>query len=811
MSYWAKSKPGDVLVKHKLSTITLLMQILIINAISGCSSSEEQQEKYLNRAQALYEDGNYTKAKLELSNVLQINPQNADAFYLKALINAEDGELRSVPKNLQLAVEFDPNHVEARLKLGQILYSFGLGADESTMEQAAAVLELDPENADGNILLAMLLYRQEEKEAGIIKAQSVLQRDPGHVDATAFLMNAYLAADGNPDRALALIDNTMEAQPDDIALHQMKIFILAGQDDTDGTVEIYRSLIAKYPEEVEFHRSLVTYLVTKERLDEAEDVLRKLIETNPENLEIKIWLAGFLVQQRDLQLAETTVKRFITSHPDLYELRFALAEIYNAGGKNEEAAAVYTSIILDDGENIHGLKARNAIILKKLDTGDEAGAAALLKEVLEIEPANQLALNIQTILFLQSGDIQSAIEGARLLVQNDAKSSDAMFLLASAHEANGEKALALDYLRNALQLDATNIRAVVKAAALLTDQGDAASASRVLERGLISSSGDVSIALALFEGYMNQKRWSDAMELATNLAQIKDKEVLGAYLKAQVFFQRKDYADAKTAFKEVLELEPNQVEALSSLMKAQFALDEQQEAFEYLAQHITRNPEVGYPRQLQGNLYLQTGNIEAAIKSYSELLAIQPESVDANIALAQAYQARGDLIRTLNAYSAAHALRPDDPQVLTLKAGVLETLGRHQEAMEAYEDVLLLDSNQQIAANNLAMILIERLPSDKNFQRALELTLTFEDTEIATLRDTRGWAYYKAGDYTNALRMIKPIFESDNVGDIFWFHLGMTYYKLGDSALAKEALTKSVANEVEFSGRKEALSVLQKL
>ena len=798
-------------MKAKLSTITLLMQIVIISAISACSSSEEQQEKYLNRAQALYDEGNYTKAKLELSNVLQINPQNADAFYLKALINAQDGEMRSVPKNLQLAVEFDPNHVEARLRLGEILYDFGLKVDESTMEQVTAVLELDPENADGNVLLARLLYRQGEKEAGIIKAQSVLKRDPGHVNATALLARAFISADGNSDRGLALIDTAMEYQSDSIALHQMKIFILNGERDTDGVIEVYKSLTAEYPEEVEFYNSLATYLVANERLDEAEDVLRKLIETNPENLETKIWLAGFLAQQRDLQLAEMTVKGFITSHPDLLELRFALAEIYTAGGKDEEAAAVYADIILADGENVHGQNARNAILLKKLDAGDTAGAAALLKEVLKIEPANEVALTIQTTLFLQSGEIESAIEGARLLVQNDAKSSAAMFLLASAHEANGEKALALDYLRNTLQLDATNTRAVIKAAALLTDQGDTASANRVLERGLITSSGDVSIALSLFDRYVTQKRWSDAMELAARLEQIKDKEVLGAYLRAQVFFQRKDYAGAKTAFKEVLELEPNQVEALSLLMKAHFALDEQQEAFEYLAQHITRNPEVGYPRQLQGNLYIQTGNIEAAIKSYSELIAIQPESVDAQIGLAQAYQTRGDSNRALNAYSAAHALRPDDAQVLTLKAGVLDALGRHQEAMEAYETVLLLDSNQQIAANNLAMILIERFPSDKNFQRALALTSPFEDAKIATLRDTRGWAYYKTGDYTNALRVIKPIFESDNVENIFWFHLGMTYYQLGDSALAKEALTKSVANQIDFPGRQEALSVLQNL
>ena len=129
---------------------------MLITLLAGCSSSEEQQAKYLNRAQEQYDADDLKKARLELRNVLQINPYNPQARYLLALIYADQANWRDVAKNLTLAIEYAPDFIDARIKMGGLLFRFGPAADDQTLEQADAVLALDPQNADAHVLRAFV-------------------------------------------------------------------------------------------------------------------------------------------------------------------------------------------------------------------------------------------------------------------------------------------------------------------------------------------------------------------------------------------------------------------------------------------------------------------------------------------------------------------------------------------------------------------------------------------------------------------------------------------------------------------------------
>ena len=73
-------------MQYKSFVITVLTQLMLITLLGACSSSEEQQANYLNRAQEQYDADDFKKARLELRNVFQINPYNPQARYLSALI-----------------------------------------------------------------------------------------------------------------------------------------------------------------------------------------------------------------------------------------------------------------------------------------------------------------------------------------------------------------------------------------------------------------------------------------------------------------------------------------------------------------------------------------------------------------------------------------------------------------------------------------------------------------------------------------------------------------------------------------------------
>ena len=62
--------------------ILLRAMFLSITCLVSCSSQEEKKMKFYNKAKALYDQGDYVKARLELSNALQIDPEFADAYYM---------------------------------------------------------------------------------------------------------------------------------------------------------------------------------------------------------------------------------------------------------------------------------------------------------------------------------------------------------------------------------------------------------------------------------------------------------------------------------------------------------------------------------------------------------------------------------------------------------------------------------------------------------------------------------------------------------------------------------------------------------
>ncbi|MCP5191399.1 MAG: tetratricopeptide repeat protein, partial [Pseudomonadales bacterium] len=354
-----------------------LSALLLTGLLAGCSSGEERQAKYYARAQALFAEGDYDKAKLEVRNVLQINAEHPQARYLWAQLAEREQNWREMFGNLQMAVDLDPNYIDARIKLGQLYYRSQ--AYDQALAQADAVLALDANSADGHTLRGSVFYRKGDNATAIAEANTALALQPGHVGAISILTEVYKGED--PELALAVIGEGMSQQSETATLKLLKISVLEQQGDADGVINVYKELIADYPENLFFHYRLVKFLEQQERIDEAEALLRDIVKTTPDNLQLKLWLAEFIANQRNLELAETTVKEFIRNQPDIYELRFALGKIYMALRQYEEAEAVYAEVIALDVDGADSLHARNELVKLQLARGEQESGQRLLDEI----------------------------------------------------------------------------------------------------------------------------------------------------------------------------------------------------------------------------------------------------------------------------------------------------------------------------------------------------------------------------------------------------------------------------------------------
>ncbi len=59
----------------------LLLSIVFITTLAACGGAEERKAVYMEKAKSSIEAGDLDKARIELKNVLQIDPKDSEAYY----------------------------------------------------------------------------------------------------------------------------------------------------------------------------------------------------------------------------------------------------------------------------------------------------------------------------------------------------------------------------------------------------------------------------------------------------------------------------------------------------------------------------------------------------------------------------------------------------------------------------------------------------------------------------------------------------------------------------------------------------------
>jgi len=122
----------------------MLTICLIALLAAGCGGPDQKKMKFYNKGKALYEKGDYVKAKLEFKNAAQIDPNFADAYYMLGLTALRTGDLNGAYGSLSKAVDLQPKDVKARVELARVLLQ-GRAFDRA-VETADIALKAEPAN-----------------------------------------------------------------------------------------------------------------------------------------------------------------------------------------------------------------------------------------------------------------------------------------------------------------------------------------------------------------------------------------------------------------------------------------------------------------------------------------------------------------------------------------------------------------------------------------------------------------------------------------------------------------------------------------
>lgn len=729
------------------STRTLALAIVVSVGIAGCSSSEDRQAKYFQRAQELMGDGEYAKAKLEVRNVLQINENHVPARYLWALLLEREQNFRQMFANLQLAVDLDPGYIDARIKLGQTYYRAQQYDD--AMEQAEAVLGMEPENADGLTLYGSVLYRRGDNEGAVEAANRALLAEPGHVGATSIITEIYKQSD--PQQALAVIGDGIERQSRDATLKLLEISVYKAQADDESVILGYRDLMQEYPENLFYHYQLVKFLEERERIDEAENVLRDIVKTKPDNTQLKLWLAEFLANQRNLQLAESTVKEFIQREPGLFELRFALGKIYEALGSSNEASRVYDEIIALDVDGADSLAARNQKVQVLLKEWRLEEVESVLRDVLAIEPENPRALLTLAKPQLARGELDTAIAGLRIVVKNDPQDTEAWLMLGEANTLRGASDLAVDNFKTALGQEPANFRVLARVLPRLAASG---------EREFV----DLSLLEAQRIAPDDPRLRAFEFEMQLSLGELERAEAAISWFESaghsrQAVFMRGLLASSRGDFQQGAELlaraaaERPAPRRLRALETAEVRLETDADVGSYFAPVLQQHPDNPDVLAYAGSSLLRAGKMIEG-KSLLQRSAQAGTSSAGYVRFAQMLLEDGKVSEAVDVTRNLEDQLGDSQDYLITAGQVYESAQMIETAMQAYERALYLNPGSVVAANNLAMLLLGSGEAAK-VSTALALTERFSSSDVPALLDTYGRALLASNQPEDALEVLE--------------------------------------------------------
>ena len=159
---------------------------------------------------------------------------------------------------------------------------------------------------------------------------------------------------------------------------------------------------------------------------------------------------------------------------------------------------------------------------------------------------------------------------------------------------------------------------------------------------------------------------------------------------AATSFSRSHYAEADAAYRQLLILERNDVEAWLGLGRCAQAKGDRDLALSYFQAGALAGPSNPWPRLEAAGVLLEMGQLEAAESICREALVIAPDNAHVHLFCGQRVRARGDRHGALAHFKAAISAEPTNHWAHLEAAGELRELGRLDEAVAAYTEGLAL-------------------------------------------------------------------------------------------------------------------------
>ena len=783
-----------------ISIMKVFFKVLIISlfvlSVSGCSGSkEEAANKYLNSGIEFFQQGELSKASVELRNALQIDPKLASAYYYLALISEENQNWRSLYKNLSKVEQLDANHVQAKIKLAYLML-LAKQAD-TALEKADFILALDKDNAEAFAIKASAYLQKELYDVAMEYINKAIAADSESAEIASIKVS-IMHRQGDTDAALSLLADIIDREQDSLQLLLLRAEINQEINDIQAMEADYRTLIKNNPEEKGFYLKLAKLLHDTDRVDAAIELLKTYLKRDAKDTQIRIAIIEILSRQ-DAGKGEELLNQYIARDAGNAELRFYRIDKLMIAGDQAQALAELQKISDGSFQDPDLFRARSLTADLILDTGDHDRALELVNRVLQADSNFEQALLVRARYYLIAEDIDAAVADLRTVLRNNPESESALVMLANAYLSSGSDQLADDTFRKVLDINPGNVQAAVPVIQSLLQKKQIDRSERLVENALKRAPDNDILLSILAQIKLARQDYEGTSELITRIERNGQNPAFSRYLSAKTLQSQGQYKKAIDQYRLALKANPDLGRALEGLTVCYMRLDREQALLEYLKEFRVVNPKNMMVLSIMASIYSRQGDHQTAINVLEQGLAENAGWVQGYTALASNYRANNDLDAAIDSFERGLSAVPNSSLLKMLLASSYEQAGDKHNALKLYEEFLRVNPDHQVVTNNLASLLIDEFESEQNIKRAIELTERFANSDNPYFVDTYAWALIKSGLPEVAEPLLRRVTEMAPSVAVFHYHRGIGYVRLGKLEQAKTSLLvakeQAVAND----------------
>jgi putative PEP-CTERM system TPR-repeat lipoprotein len=729
--------------------------------------------------------------------------ENADEFVARGRTALEEKRPADAIIEFRRAVQVDPKHGEARLALAKT-YADNNDLGNALREYVRAA-DLLPEDNDTQLRAGSYLLLSRQFQDAQARADGVLARDPGNVNAQILRGNA-----------------------------------LAGLKDFKGAVADYEAAIATDPKNLSAYVSLGTIQFLNKESLAAEASFKKAIDADPKSVTARVALANYYwATQRQVD-AEAALKSALEVEPDALDVHRALGVFYMSSGRLPEAESHFKSMAaLAPTPESRGTLASYYVIAKRYDE-----ARTLLTELATAKDSGSIAVVRLAALDVIENQRAAAESRLRELLAKDATFLPAQLLFAEVLMRGGKRDEAQAAVSASLAIDQTSARAHELNAMLLASADRTADAIKEYEQVLAYAPRSLRTALELGRLYLaagsaekgrsfaQQALTIDAtqpdaqsllvrsylMQGNTRQARLEVEKLqkqfpnaLGLHiLNALVAISAKDFPAARAAYGRALQMSPGNLEALDGMLRLDLSERKGAAGVARLeAAMAAREPSVDL-LTLTARAHVANGDRAKAEELLKRAIEKDPARLASYSLLGELYARENRLGEARTQFEGLLQRNPQSVSALTMVGMILEQQGSTEEAEKFYARALAVDPKAPIAANNLAWIYVA---SQRKLDEALQLAQGAKERlpDEPGINDTLGWIYVKKNMAEQAIEHLEHSVELKPTDPVFHYHLGMAYMQQGHRDRAKQSLAKALSLRGDFEGAAEARQALGSL